>query len=79
MAHRRKRRHARYDRLFGAGMLLLCIIFLIIGLTKCTHRKKEETVPKHNGAEDVIISSEVADAEEQKNYPEKRKRPGQEG
>ncbi|MBR7084468.1 MAG: hypothetical protein IKI37_04765 [Oscillospiraceae bacterium] len=70
MANQKKRRHARYDRLFGAGVLLLCMILLISGITKCARNKKDSVETKHHLAEDVIISSEIADAQEQKNYSE---------
>ena len=70
MAKQKKRRHARYDRLFGAGVLLICMILLISGITKCARNGKEKAETKHHAAEDVVISSEVADAQEQKNYPE---------
>ena len=68
MANQKKRRHARYDRLFGAGVLLICMILLISGITKCARKGKENAETKHHAAEDVVISSEVADAQEQKNY-----------
>ena len=44
MANSRKvHRTPRYDRLLGAAGLLLCLILLIFGISRCVKRKRIRT------------------------------------
>ena len=66
MANQKKRRHARYDRLAGVGMFVLCVVLLIILITRCTKKQPEE--PVSSTAVNVTISSETVSVQERKNY-----------
>ena len=66
MANQKKRRHARYDRLAGVGMFVLCVVLLVILITRCTKKQPEE--PVSSTAVNVTISSETVSVQERKNY-----------
>ncbi len=71
MANRKKTvRHARYDRIFMAGLLVL--IFLIIGISGCVRsirRNKNTGSGEDTEVERITITNQTVDADAEKNYP----------
>ncbi len=70
MANSRKNhRKPRYDRLFGAAVLLLGLILLISGIFRYVKKSKANEDTQENIVENITITNETISAEAEKNYP----------